>query len=128
MNREKYYSLSSYSLLTEQALACGLTIHSKRRIKMAIKVRIPTPLRKLTGGKADLQASGNTVKEVIDNLESQFPGFKENLCDSDGNLKRFVNIYLGDDNIIDLDKMNTAVKDGSELSLVPAIAGGRYIQ
>jgi molybdopterin synthase sulfur carrier subunit len=91
---------------------------------MSVKVRIPTPLRKLTGGKADLQASGSNIKEIIDNVESQFPGFKENICDQDGNLKRFVNIYLGDENIIDLDKLNTAVKDGSELSLVPAIAGG----
>jgi molybdopterin synthase sulfur carrier subunit len=91
---------------------------------MAIKVRIPTPLRKLTGGKADLQIDGSTVGQVIDNMETQFPGFKENLCDSDGNLKRFVNIYVGDDNIVDLDKMNTALPDGTEISLVPAIAGG----
>jgi len=92
---------------------------------MSVKVRIPTPLRKLTGGKADLQVSGTNIKEIIDNMESQFPGIKENLCDSEGNLKRFVNIYIGEDNIVDLDKMNTPVSDGSELSLVPAIAGGR---
>ncbi len=92
---------------------------------MSVKVRIPTPLRKLTGGKADLQVNGSTVREVIDDMEAQFPGFKENLCDKDGNLKRFVNIYLGDDNILELDKMDTKVQDGSELSLIPAIAGGK---
>ena len=92
---------------------------------MTVKVRIPTPLRKLTGGKADLQAEGSNIREILDNVETQFPGFKENLCDADGNLKRFVNIYLGEDNIIDLEKLDTTVRDGSELSLVPAIAGGK---
>jgi len=93
---------------------------------MSVKVRIPTPLRKMTGGKSSVDIEATNIKQLIDNMETQFPGIKENLCDSDGNLKRFINIYVGDDNIVDLDKMETALKDGSEISLIPAIAGGLF--
>lgn len=93
---------------------------------MLVKVRIPTPLRKMTGGKSGIEVEANNIRQMIDNMESQFPGIKENLCDNEGNLKRFINIYLGDDNIVDLDKMNTQLKEGIEVSLVPAIAGGVF--
>ena len=92
---------------------------------MSIKVRIPTPLRKLTGGKSELQVEGSNVKEVLETIERQFPGIKSNIYDEQGNLKRFVNIYLGEDNIVDLDKLETKLVSGNELSLVPAIAGGK---
>ena len=90
---------------------------------MAINVRIPTPLRTLTGGKDEVQAKGANVREVIDDLERNFPGMKERLCDDKG-VRRFVNIYQNEEDIRFLDGLDTAVKDGDAISVVPAIAGG----
>ena len=90
---------------------------------MPVTVRIPTPLRSLTGGEEQIQASGSTVKEVIDNLESRHPGMKDRLLDDKG-VRRFVNIYVGDEDIRFLDGLQTALKEGEEISIVPAIAGG----
>lgn len=90
---------------------------------MPVTVRIPTPLRSLTGGEEQVQASGSTVKEVIDNLESRHPGMKDRLLDDKG-VRRFVNIYVGDEDIRFLDGLQTALKEGEEISIVPAIAGG----
>jgi sulfur-carrier protein len=90
---------------------------------MAINVRIPTPLRTLTGGKDEVPANGSNVREVIDDLERNFPGLKERLCDEKG-VRRFVNIYQNEEDIRFLDGLDTAVKDGDSISVVPAIAGG----
>ena len=90
---------------------------------MAIVVRIPTPLRTLTEGKDEVQAEGGTVKEIIDNLESNYPGIKDRLCDDKG-VRRFVNIYQNDEDIRFLDSLDTVVKEGDDISIVPAIAGG----
>jgi MoaD family protein len=90
---------------------------------MPVTVRIPTPLRSLTGGEEQVQASGSTVKEVIDNLETRHPGMKDRLLDEKG-VRRFVNIYVGDEDIRFLDGLQTALKEGEEISIVPAIAGG----
>ena len=90
---------------------------------MAIVVRIPTPLRTLTEGKDEVQAEGGTVKEIIDNLESNYPGIKERLLDDKG-VRRFVNIYQNDEDIRFLDSLDTVVKEGDDISIVPAIAGG----
>jgi MoaD family protein len=90
---------------------------------MAIKVRIPTPLRTLTGGKDEVDAKGGTVREVIDDLERNYPGLKDRLCDDKG-VRRFVNIYQNEEDIRFLDNLETAVKDGDSVSIVPAIAGG----
>jgi len=90
---------------------------------MAIKVRIPTPLRTLTGGKDEVAAEGKNVREVIDDLERNFPGLKDRLCDDKG-VRRFVNIYQNEEDIRFLDGLDTAVKDGDSISVVPAIAGG----
>lgn len=89
---------------------------------MATTVRIPTPLRTLTGGEETVEVDGGTVKEAIDNLESAHPGMKERLLDDKG-VRRFVNIYLGDEDIRFLDGLETKL-EGEELSIVPAIAGG----
>lgn len=91
---------------------------------MAITVRIPTPLRTLTGGSESVEAEGKNVREVIDDLEAKHAGMKERLMDEKG-VRRFVNLYLGDEDIRFLDGLETQVEDGEELSIVPAIAGGR---
>ncbi len=91
---------------------------------MPVRVRIPTPLRKITANKDVVEAAGAKVGEVIDNLEKAHPGLKERLCDEGGKVRRFVNIFLNDEDIRFLDSLATPVKDGDELAIVPAIAGG----
>ncbi|MEM8608964.1 MAG: ubiquitin-like small modifier protein 1 [Myxococcota bacterium] len=91
---------------------------------MAVTVRIPTPLRTLTGGQEEVAADGGTVAEVIENLEANHPGMKDRLCDEKG-VRRFVNIYHNDEDIRFLDNLQTELKEGDTLSIVPAIAGGR---
>ena len=86
-------------------------------------VRIPTPLRNLTGGEEQVQAPGDTVRAVVDALEQKHPGIRERLVDDKG-VRRFVNIYLGDEDIRFLDGLETKLKETDELSIVPAIAGG----
>jgi molybdopterin synthase sulfur carrier subunit len=91
---------------------------------MAVNVLIPTPLQKLTNGAPEVKAEGANVGEVVAALEGQFPGIKERLCDDSGKLRRFVNVYLNNEDIRFLENEETAVKDGDELSIIPAIAGG----
>ena len=91
---------------------------------MPAKVRIPTPLRRFTAGSEEVGAAGSTVGAVVNDLERQYTGIKERLCDEEGRVRRFVNIYLNGDDIRFLNHLDTAVKDGDELSIVPAIAGG----
>ncbi len=91
---------------------------------MAVKVRIPTPLRKITNGKDEVLVQGGTVAEVIENLEKEYPGLKERICDESGKVRRFVNIYLNDEDIRFQKDIMTEVKDGDEISIIPAIAGG----
>jgi len=91
---------------------------------MSIRVRIPTPLRRFTGGSEEVNVSGATIAAVVGDLERQFPGIKERICDEDGKVRRFVNLYVNGDDIRFLSELETAVKDGDEVSIVPAIAGG----
>jgi len=91
---------------------------------MSVKVRIPSPLRKITGGEAEVEAAGSNVDEVIKDLTAKFPDLKERICDDTGKVRRFINIYLNDEDIRFLDNDTTAVNQGDELSIVPAIAGG----
>jgi len=91
---------------------------------MSIKVRIPTPLQKLTQDKAEVEVEAGDIKELIDNLEKSFPGIKERLCDEKGILRRFINIYVNEEDIRFLQRDNTLIKDGDEVSIIPAIAGG----
>jgi sulfur-carrier protein len=90
---------------------------------MAI-VRIPTPLRSLTGGEEQVQAAGTTVREVIASLEGRHPGIRDRLLDDKG-VRRFVNIYVGDEDIRFLQGLDTTLKTEDEISIVPAIAGGK---
>lgn len=91
---------------------------------MGIKVRIPTPLRKLTNGESEVEASGTNISELIDDLEKSYPGIKGKLCEENGNVRKFLNIYLNDDDIRFMDSLATEVRDGDNISLIPAIAGG----
>jgi MoaD family protein len=91
---------------------------------MAVTIRIPTPLRTLTGGEEQVKADGATVQQVIENLEKKHPGMRDRLLDDKG-VRRFVNIYVGDEDIRFLDGLETPLKEGEEISIVPAIAGGR---
>lgn len=90
---------------------------------MNVTVRIPTPLRTLTAGEEQVTATGANVKELIEDLETKFPGIKERIADDKG-IRRFVNVYLGDEDIRFLDGLETKLDDGDEISIVPAIAGG----
>jgi len=91
---------------------------------MNIPVRIPSPLRKLTGDQEVVPAEGETIGEILANLDKSFPGLIERICDEQGNVRRFVNIFVNDEDIRFLEEKATAVKDGDEISIVPAIAGG----
>ncbi|MDV5121367.1 MAG: MoaD/ThiS family protein [Candidatus Scalindua sp.] len=91
---------------------------------MPVKVRIPTPLRSLTNGEEEVTVEGKSIQEVIDNLETNFGGFKERLCDENGQIRRFINFYLNDEDIRFKDNQETTVNDGDLISIVPAIAGG----
>ncbi|MGH7326351.1 MAG: ubiquitin-like small modifier protein 1 [Candidatus Rokuibacteriota bacterium] len=92
---------------------------------MPVTVRIPTPLRSITKGNAEVKAAGDTVADLVEDLERQFPGLRERLVDEGGELRRFVNIYVNEEDIRFLQGRKTALKDGDQVSIVPAIAGGR---
>ncbi|MSQ77346.1 MAG: MoaD/ThiS family protein [Nitrospiraceae bacterium] len=89
-----------------------------------IKVRIPTPLRPLTKGQGEVEATAANISEMIETLNSAHPGLKDRLCDDKGELRRFVNIYVNEEDIRFLNGKDTSLKDGDEVSIVPAIAGG----
>lgn len=91
---------------------------------MAVKVKIPTPLQRLTNKQSQVEAEGFTVGEVLADLERNFPGFKERLYDEKGELRRFINIFLNGEDVRFLEGLNTTVKDGDEISIIPAVAGG----
>jgi molybdopterin synthase sulfur carrier subunit len=87
-------------------------------------VRIPTPLRKLTRNQEEVKAEGHTVGEILTDLERNYPGLRERICDDQGAVRRFVNIFANDEDIRFLQNLDTPIKDGDEISIVPAIAGG----
>lgn len=93
-----------------------------------IKVRIPTPLRKMTGGLGEVAVDAETVAAVINTLDRTYPGLKERLCDEQGELRRFVNIYINEEDIRFQQGIQTPVKKGDEVSIVPAIAGGSFLR
>ena len=94
---------------------------------MAVTVHVPTPLRKLTDNQAELQIEAGTVGELVDNLESAHPGMKEKLLDESGEIRRYVNIFINDEDIRFLDGKGSELKDADSVSIVPAIAGGGVI-
>ena len=91
---------------------------------MPINVRIPTPLRKLTNEEAVVQVEAKTVSEAVAQLQSRFPGIEERLVDEKGEVRRFVNVYVNEEDIRFLQNQQTVLKDGDEISIIPAIAGG----
>ena len=92
---------------------------------MSVMVRIPTPLRRVTNGqdKVSIERAA-TLSEIVGSLDSQFPGIKERLCDEQGELRNFVNVYVNGEDVRFLDGLGTATKSGDEISIVPAVAGG----
>jgi sulfur-carrier protein len=90
---------------------------------MAVKINIPTPMRQHTEGQPTVEVSGATVQGALDDLSRKYPGVSQRLFDN-GQLRRFINVYLNDEDIRYLDNLNTAVKDGDELNIIPAVAGG----
>jgi MoaD family protein len=91
---------------------------------MAVKVRIPTPLQKLTQDQAEVQVQAATIDALISALEQKFPGFKARICDESGKVRRFVNVYVNEEDIRFLSRESTPLKEGDEVSIIPAIAGG----
>lgn len=91
---------------------------------MAVTVRIPTPLRELTDGQATVSVEGSTVRDVVAALESAHPGVSERLLDEDGGLRRFVNVFVRDEDIRFQDGLDTAVDEDEVVSIIPAVAGG----
>lgn len=91
---------------------------------MAIKVLVPTALQKFTNEQATLECSGSNIAELLDSMESSYPGVKARLCDENGKPRRFLNFYVNSEDIRFLDGTNTPLNDGDEVSIVPAVAGG----
>jgi molybdopterin synthase sulfur carrier subunit len=91
---------------------------------MSVSVRIPTTLRPLSGGQSEVSLDGSDVRSVIANLDGAHPGFADRLLDDEGNLRRFVNVFVADDDIRFLDGLDTPVPDGVEVAIIPAVAGG----
>jgi molybdopterin synthase sulfur carrier subunit len=91
---------------------------------MSITVRVPTTLRTLTGGQSEVSVDGATVGDVLTALEAEHPGFADRLLDADGGLRRFVNVFVADDDVRFLDGLATPVPDGETVSIIPAVAGG----
>lgn len=91
---------------------------------MAATIRIPTPLRKLTNEQETVSVDSDTIGRAIDELEGQFPGIKERLVDEEGEIRRFVNVYVNEEDIRFLENQDTPLKDGDDVSIIPAIAGG----
>jgi molybdopterin synthase sulfur carrier subunit len=91
---------------------------------MAVTVRIPTTLRALAGGSSEVQVDGTTVGEVLKALDAAHPGFTDRLIDDDGNLRRFVNVFVADDDARFLQGLETPVPDGETVAIIPAVAGG----
>ena len=91
---------------------------------MSVSVRIPTILRTYTGGDSEVSAEGANLAEVLDNLDGQFAGIKGRIVDENGKLRRFVNVYVGNDDVRFLDDLATPTPDGVQVSVIPAVAGG----
>jgi molybdopterin converting factor small subunit len=91
---------------------------------MSVSVRVPTILRTYTSGESEVTADGATLAEVLDSLDGSYPGIKARIVDEQGELRRFVNVYVGNDDVRFLDGLATSVSDGTHVSVIPAVAGG----
>ena len=91
---------------------------------MAVNVRIPTPLRRLTNGAGEVQVQAGTLREAVDDLERQYPGLNGRICEADGTIRRFVNVYINGEDVRFMGGLDAPVKERDEISIVPAVAGG----
>jgi molybdopterin converting factor small subunit len=91
---------------------------------MTVSVRVPTILRTYTAGESEVTADGTTLAEVLDDLDASYAGIKGRILDDNGELRRFVNVYVGNDDVRFLDNLETATPDGTQISVIPAVAGG----
>ncbi len=91
---------------------------------MSVSVRIPTILRTYTGGASEVSAVGATLSEVLDDLDANHPGIRARILDDQGAIRRFVNVYVGNDDVRFLDALDTKTPDGAQVSVIPAVAGG----
>jgi molybdopterin synthase sulfur carrier subunit len=91
---------------------------------MSVSVRIPTILRTYTGGESEVSAEGATLTEVLNSLDGSYAGIKGRIVDEKGELRRFVNVYVGNDDVRFLDNLQTPTPDGTQISVIPAVAGG----
>jgi sulfur-carrier protein len=91
---------------------------------MSVSVRVPTILRTYTSGESEVSAAGSTLLEVLDDLDANYSGIKGRILDDNGDLRRFVNVYVGNDDVRFLDNLETATPDGTQISVIPAVAGG----
>ena len=91
---------------------------------MSLRVVIPTPLRKFTAGAEAVEVEAGTLKEVLDKVDSKHPGFRASVCDDNGSLRRFINVYINGEDVRFLDNLSTPIGDGAEVAIVPAISGG----
>ena len=92
---------------------------------MSASVRIPTPLRSATGGVSEVTVNAATVREMVADLERQHPGIRDRICEDSGEIRRFVNVFVGDEDIRFLKGLDTEIPEGSQVSIIPAVAGGR---
>jgi sulfur-carrier protein len=92
---------------------------------VSASVRIPTPLRNATGGEAVVTVDASTVREMVADLERQHPGIRERICEESGEIRRFVNVFVGDEDIRFLKGLDTEIPPGTQVSIIPAVAGGR---
>ena len=91
---------------------------------MSVSVRIPTILRTYTGGESEVSAEGGTLAEVLDDLDARYAGIKARILDDQGAIRRFVNVYVGNDDVRFLDALDTTTPEGVQISVIPAVAGG----
>lgn len=92
---------------------------------MTVSVRIPTPLRSATSGASEVSVDAKTVREMVADLERKHPGIRERICEESGEIRRFVNVFVGDEDIRFLQGLDTPIPDGTQVSIIPAVAGGR---
>ena len=91
---------------------------------MSVSIRIPTILRTYTGGESEVTANGDTLAAILDDLDSNYAGIKGRIVDEQGELRRFVNVYVGNDDVRFLENLDTATPEGTQISVIPAVAGG----
>jgi sulfur-carrier protein len=117
--------ISGYAVCGQQVSADSGVNNGNEVTIMAVKVVIPAQLRQFTEDQSAVSVEASTVGEVLDQLENKFPGVKERICESDGRIRRFVNVFVNGEDVRALNGVDTEVKDGDEVGIIPAVAGGQ---